>query len=120
MQRMASACDRGTLCPVRFWVAVGVAVLAMCGSAEGAVQHLRASTEVRRWVTPERFAAQDPVAVKITRRGRELARRVNECGGVYADRRLLVRVRVCGSPRLRFTYIALGRDVPFRIVYLRA
>lgn len=96
------------------------AALALCGSAQASTVHLRATTDIQRWQTPERFAAQDPVVVKVVRHGHELAAQVNECGGVFSDRRVLVRVRVCGRPHLRFAYIALGRNVPFRIVYLRA
>lgn len=100
---------------------IGAVLVALgSGSASASVKQLHATTDVQRWATPERFAAQDPVAVKIVRNGHELARDVDECGGVYADKRLLVRVRVCGSPHLRFTYIGLGRRVPFKIVYLRA
>lgn len=108
---------------MRFPLILVVGVLAgllLASAAEGAkTQTARATDEVQRWESPERF--ETPYAfVDVKHDGKALERTaISRCRGTYLDADIAVRISTCGRRwRVRAAYVSLtGHDERFSIVY---
>lgn len=93
----------------------------MSAPAEAHVRTLHATPELQRWTTPERYPRGAYVQVRIFREDEPIAMAPIACGGLFEDRKVIVRVRVCGGDKpIRFYYAALHGRERLRVVYSRA